>query len=48
MDEHTTLGDDEILTSAPGETRWHASDSDADDEDADSDDADSDADSDDA
>jgi hypothetical protein len=46
MDEFTTLDDDEILTSAPGETRARqlAADTDADDQDADADDADADAD----
>ena len=46
MDERTSLSDDEILTSLPGETRGRLamSDSDADDQDTDTDDADSDAD----
>jgi hypothetical protein len=49
MDEQrTSLSDDEILTSVPGETRSRlAQDTDADDQDADSDDTDADADTDD-
>jgi len=46
-DDRTSLTDDEILTSAPGDTRSRqlAADTDADDQDTDSDDSDSDADS---
>jgi hypothetical protein len=49
MDERTSLSDDEILTSLPGETRGRLgmADTDADDQDTDSDDSDSDADTDD-
>jgi hypothetical protein len=49
MDERTSLSDDEILTSLPGESRGRvgASDTDADDQDSDADDTDSDADADD-
>ena len=49
MDERTSLSDDEILTSLPGETRSRLdmSDSDTDDTDTDADDSDTDADADD-
>jgi hypothetical protein len=49
MDERTSLSDDEILTSVPGETqpRQLAADTDADDQDTDADDSDTDADADD-
>jgi hypothetical protein len=48
MDERTSLSDDEILTSLPGETpgRLAMSDSDADDQDTDADEADTEADAD--
>ena len=48
MDEPKTLSDDEIFTSAPGETRGrNMADTDADDQDTDADDSDADADTDD-